>query len=368
MDFDLDWTQEELRRSARKLLGERVSLNDLVAWEDGPDGFSRELYREMGELGWLALGHTGAPGEVSDPIELAVLYEEIGRAALPGPHFWSSFVAGHLVGSLGGDRAWHEALTTGTQTATVAIDELSSSCEPSSVRITALRSGAGTKLNGTKVFVPWASAADTILVLARTGDAPTDLTFFAVPTDRRGVEIEDVPMLSGERTGFVHLRDVTVDGPLGSVGSGWAAWRALLPAATVIQAAELTGIAEAALELGVQYAKDRIAFGKPIGTFQAIQHKCAEMAADRDGARFLTYEAICLLNEGQGDDPRVLLAKVFASGAAHRITKEAHQIYAAAGFVRLHALNFYYRRAKGLETTLGDSDDQLELAARALVR
>lgn len=368
MDFDLEWHQEELRRAARGLLAERCTATALAAWEDGPAGFSHELYREMGELGWLALGHGETGGALTDVVELAVLYEELGRAAVPGPHFWSSLVAGHLVGALDGERGWRDALTSGTRIATVAVDEPESGCEPATLRLAATPDGTGVRLNGVKAFVPWAAAADTLLVLARTGAGPEDLTFFAVPRDAPGLVIEDVPMLSGERSAFVHCTEVRLgaDRRLGQPGSGWTAWRALLPAATVMQAAELTGIAEAALELGVQYAKDRIAFGKPIGAFQAIQHKCAEMAADRDGARFLMYEAVCLLNEGRGDDPRVLLAKAFAAGAAHRVTKEAHQIYAAAGFVRTHPLNFYYRRAKGLETSLGDLSDHLERVAAAL--
>ena len=370
MDFDLEWHQEELRRAARNLLAARCTLNALVAWEDSAEGFSPELYREMAGLGWLALGHDGPGGQVTDIIELAVLYEEFGRAALPGPHFWSSLVAGRLIRGLGGDAGWRESLTAGSRIATVAIDEPGSDRDPATLRLRAVPDGPGVRVDGVKSFVPWAKSADTLLVLVRTGEGASDLTFYAVRTDAPGVEIEEVPMLSAEKSAFVHFHDVRVSptSRLGLPGSGWPAWQALLPALSAIQAAELTGIADAALELAVQYAKDRVAFGKPIGAFQAIQHKCAEMAADRDGARFLTYEAVCLLNEGQGDDPRVLLAKVFASAAARRVTKEAHQIYAAAGFVRAHPLNFYYRRAKGLELSLGNPEDQLERVAALLAR
>ncbi|HVC77881.1 MAG TPA: acyl-CoA dehydrogenase family protein [Candidatus Micrarchaeaceae archaeon] len=368
MDFDLEWHQEELKRTAREYLTRQCTLDNLLEWEESATGYSQSIYREMGELGWLALGHSGAPGEVTDIIELGILYEEFGRAALPGPHFWSSFLAGHLVAALGGSGEWVEALAAGRRIAAVAVDEVESSGDPDTLRLTAKLVGADFRLDGTKAFVPWASAADTILVLARTGNEAGHLTFFAVPVDADGVELEDVPMLSGEKAAFVHMNSVRLPAhaQLGDLGSGWSRWRDLLTAATVVQAAQLTGIAEAALELAVQYARERIAFGKPIGSFQAIQHKCAEMAADRDGARFLTFEAECLINEGHSSDPRVLMARAFAAGAAHRVTKEAHQIFAAAGFVRTHPLNFLYRRLKGIETSLGDVDDHLERTVAAL--
>jgi alkylation response protein AidB-like acyl-CoA dehydrogenase len=156
------------------------------------------------------------------------------------------------------------------------------------------------------------------------------------------------------------------DSLLGPHNRGWTIWEQVLPLAAVLQAAELVGLADAALEIGVEYAKLRVAFGRPIGAFQAIQHKCADMLSDTDAARYLTYEAVCLLNAGQADAPPVAMAKPFAATAARRVTKEAHQILAGVGFTLDHRLNYYYRRAKSIELALGDVDAHLERVAERL--
>jgi alkylation response protein AidB-like acyl-CoA dehydrogenase len=162
----------------------------------------------------------------------------------------------------------------------------------------------------------------------------------------------------------VRLED---DARLGSVDPGYAL-RSIAPTVNVAQSAELVGLSERALEIAVQYAKDRVAFGHPIGSYQAVQHMCAEMLADVDAARFLVFQAACLVNSGSADDPRVPMAKAFAAAAARRVTKSAHQILAGAGFVLEHPLNFYYRRVKGIEAAFGDANYQLDAVADRIFR
>ena len=353
LDFSLEWHQEELRRSAREFLAAYSTLEALTEAEQEGHGFSREAHGRMGRLGWLELGVLSDPnGPPDDAVDLVVLHEELGRAALPGPHFICR-LAGRLLRFLepvGHDQLLGDVLR-GDRVATVALYEPGGEMTP--VATVAEDIPSGYRLSGVKSFVPYASAADSILVPAMSGTG--ELDFFMVDPRDQGVALETLHTLSGERQHRLLIDNVEVAGcaRLGEPGSALAAIESVLPAARIAQAAELVGLADAALEMAVEYAKNRIAFGRPIGSYQAIQHKCADMVADRDAARFLTYQAAHLYNQGLRADPRLVMAKAFAAGAARRVTKEAHQIFAGAGFVLDHRLNFYYRRAKGIEMSFG---------------
>ena len=367
LDFSLQWHQEELRRIAREFLAGYSSLEALTDAEQEGHGFSREAHGHMGRLGWLELGVTShANGPPIDAVDLVVLYEELGRAAMPGPHFICQ-IAARLLRILepAGCNGLLTDLLRGDRIGTVALYEPNGEMTPVATVAEALPGGY--RLRGTKSFVPYASAADFILVLAKSGD--DDLDFFIVDPRVRGVDMETLPTLSGERQHRLEIAGVEVDGAarLGSPSSALGAIQTVLPAARLSQAAELVGLADASLEMAVDYATNRIAFGHPIGSYQAIQHKCADMVADRDAARYLTYQAACLYNEGRQADLRLIMAKAFASGAARRVTKEAHQIFAGAGYVLDHRLNFYYRRAKGIEMFLGASGELLDEIAKLLV-
>ena len=360
LDFSLEWHQKELRRSAREFLAAYSTLEALTAAEQDGHGFSREAHRRMGRLGWLELGAVPDPGgPPDDAVDLVVLHEELGRAALPGPHFICR-LAGRLLSFLepaGRDPLLGDLLG-GDRIATVALYEPGGEMTPVATVAEEIRGGY--RLRGIKSFVPYASAADVILVPAMSGTG--DLDFFIVDPRDQGVALEALHTLSGERQHRLVIDNVEVAGcaRVGEPGSALAAIESVLPAARLEQAAELVGLADAALEMAVEYAKNRVAFGRPIGSYQAIQHKCADMVADRDAARFLTYQAACLYNQGLSADPRLTMAKAFAAGAARRVTKEAHQIFAGAGFILDHRLNFYYRRAKGIEMFLGSSGELLD--------
>ena len=364
LDLSLQWHQEELARTARDLLADYSTLEALTEAESGPMGFSSEAHRRMGDLGWLELGLPGGEAGVdADAVDMIVLYEELGRAAMPGPHFVCQLAA-RLLGHFdpGDDSGLVEDIVGGRRIASVALYEPLGDMTP--VSTIAEEAVGGYLLSGAKSFVPYAAGADVILVLADTDAGPG---FFIVEPGLPGVRVEVMPTLSGERQHSVELDRVQVDQAARLPGSAFGAVGAALPGARLAQAAELVGLAHAALEMAVEYAGNRVAFGHPIGSYQAIQHKCAEMVADRDAARYLTYQAACLLNDGMSADPRVTMAKAFASGAARRVTKEAHQIFGGAGYVLDHRLNFYYRRAKGIEMSLGGADELLDEIAGRLI-
>jgi alkylation response protein AidB-like acyl-CoA dehydrogenase len=371
MDLGFKPFQETLRKTARAYLRDACSLAKLRAAEDSVEGFAPEAYREMAGLGWFGLGLPAAEGgKADDLINHVVLYEEFGYAALPGPHFVSSALGSHLLLRLGNatQQGLRDDIVRGERIVSVALYEQSAGYDPDAVELRAERRNGHFTLDGRKLFVPFAHLADPLLVLARTGQRSRDLSFFALPAGTPGVELRPLETLSGEKQFEVRFdgAELPQEALLGPMHGGWAGLQATLPVATVLQCAELVGIADAALEIAVDYAKQRIAFGRPIGSFQAIQHKCADMLADRDAARYLTYQAACLVNMGGAARAEVAMAGAFAPAAARRVTKEAHQILAGVGYTLDHRLNFYYRRAKAIELALGDVDEQLITVAERL--
>jgi alkylation response protein AidB-like acyl-CoA dehydrogenase len=372
MDLGFKRYQETLRRTARAYLEKACSLENLRAADASEAGFSLDHYREMAQLGWFALALPACDGGGEDDfLNQMLLYEEFGRAALPGPHFVSTVLAAQLIARQGSDaqKALLADLAGGERIATVAIYEETADYTPEAVQLRAERQpGGGFRLTGRKLFVPYAQVADPLLVLARSGEAPEALSWLLVSTRASGLALHPLETLSGERQYEVELNGVEVPDTalLGGEGSGWAALQASYPLATVLQSAELVGLADMALEIAVEYAKIRVAFGRPIGSFQAIQHMAADMLADRDGARYLTYQAACLVNQGEGRRAEIAMTKAFAATAGRQVTKLAHEILAGVGYTLDHRLHYYYRRAKGIELALGDADEQLELVAGKL--
>ncbi len=371
MDFSLQWHQRQFQETVRAFLAKAVDLEYLQASAAGGPGFSRLLHSRMAEMGLLSIGWFSNEGEAPDAVDVAVLYEELGRAAAPGPHFVTGLVVPLLLSALGRRSGpLLEGLASGRTIATLAFYEDEGEEDLQSVETFATPTARIWTLNGAKSFVPYADSADTLIVLARADGVPDGLAFFEVARGAEGLRIEALEVLSGERECSVELRNVVVndEARLASSVSPQTAMAAIRPMITVAQSAELVGLATWALETAVAYSKDRAAFGHPIGSYQAIQHKCADMLADVDAARFLVYQAACLVNQGAPADERIPMCKAFAASSARRVTKEAHQILAGAGFVLDHALNFYYRRVKGVEATFGDVNSQLDLVAESLLR
>jgi alkylation response protein AidB-like acyl-CoA dehydrogenase len=371
MDLGFKRYQETLRRTARGYLEKACSLENLRAADASEAGFSLEHYREMAALGWFALAlPTAAGGGEDDFLNAMVLYEEFGRAALPGPHFVSTVLCAQLLARHGSaaQKGLVADLASGERIATLALYEETADYVAEAVQLRAERGGDGFRLSGRKLFVPYAQVADPLLVLARTGAAPEALSLFVVSGRAAGLALHPLVTLSGDRQYEVELDDVALpeDALVGTLDRGWAAFQDVYPLATVLQSAELVGLADMALEIAVEYAKIRVAFGRPIGSFQAIQHMAADMLADRDAARYLTYQAACLVNLGEGARPEIAMTKAFAATAGRWVTKLAHEILAGVGYTLDHRLHYYYRRAKGIELALGDVDEQLALVADKL--
>jgi alkylation response protein AidB-like acyl-CoA dehydrogenase len=220
-------------------------------------------------------------------------------------------------------------------------------------------------INGVKLFVPDAQNADFIICAARTSPAADGITLLIVAADAPGLTIKPLDTIAGDKQAEVIFKDVkvTAENTLGEVGKGWPVIEKLLERANVARCAEMVGMAEQALKLTLDYAKERIAFGHPIGAFQAIQHRCADMLMDIEGSKDLTFEVAWKIDTGLPAAKEVAAAKAWVSQACRRVMVSAHQIHGAIGFTEDHILHYYTKRIRAYEFSFGGADDQLEKLA-----
>ena len=210
--------------------------------------------------------------------------------------------------------------------------------------------------------------ADYIICAARTEEAknPQDgITLFIVDINTPGITVKPLKTVAGDKQGEVAFDNVKVsaDNVLGEVDKGWAYMEKVLQRANVARCAEMVGLAQQALKMTLDYAKERIAFGHPIGAFQSIQHRCADMLIDIDGSRFATYQAAWRINEGLDAAKEAAVAKAWVSQACRRVMNSAHQVHGAIGFTEDHILHYYTKRARAYEFSFGGVDEQLEKLA-----
>lgn len=237
--------------------------------------------------------------------------------------------------------------------------------------MTAVESGDTFILNGTKLFVENAQAADYILCVARTNDDKTSdegLTLFMVDANTPGLERTSLKCLTYDKQCEVVFDQVAVpkSSVIGDVHQSLPVLKKLQDHAAVAKCAEMLGGMQAAFDMTVAYAKERKQFGRPIGSFQAVQHHCANMLIDVDGSRFITYYAAWKISEGQEAGMDASMAKAWTSSASRRVTLLAHQVHGAISFCEEYDIHLFYRRAKSGEIAFGDSDFHLKTVAGGL--
>jgi alkylation response protein AidB-like acyl-CoA dehydrogenase len=372
MDARFTEEQELLRRSARELLARECPMSLVRAQLGDPHGAAKALWQRITEVGWPGLAFGDDVGGAGlGLVELVVLLEEMGRVLAPGPYFATVLLGGAAI-DLAGDatqrRRWLPDIASGTTRATLALLEDAERWDAAAIQLVAERSGDGFRLHGAKRFVLEASSADLIVVATRTGDGDAGVALFALDAHTPGVAIEPVALLDGTRK-LATLRLTNVQPSREALlPGGWSALARVLDRAKVALCAEMIGAAERVLELSVAYAKTREQFGQPIGTFQAIQHKCADMLVALEGAKSATYAAAWALQENEPDAPTAAaMAKAFTSDAFAKIAGEGIQIHGGLGFTWEQDLHLYYKRAKLDERLFGDGSWNREIVARGLV-
>ena len=372
MDLGLNEFQQMLRNSAREFLEAECPITYVRDMEGDERGYSPEIWTSMAEMGWLGLVFPEeCGGEGLGFVELAILLEEMGRSLLPGPYFSTVVMAGVALEQAGSEAQKNEylaRLTRGQLIATMAITEPSGLWEPRGIEATARRSNGGYVLNGVKLYVPNAHVSDYVIVASRTGEGETDVSLFIVPSNADGLSQTLLQTIASDRQSELVFDDVTVDESalLGDFNGGWETVATVLKWGAAGKCAEMLGGAQRVLDMTVQYAKERTQFGRAIGSFQAVQHHAADMAADVDGCRYITYQAAWTVAQGLPADREVSMAKAWVSDAYQRVCALGHQSHGAVGFTREYDLQLYSRRAKAAELMFGDSDVHLEAVASAI--
>lgn len=374
MNFGFTEEQELLLKTARDFLRDHAPVKLAREVMGGGGAHSAELWSRMAELGWTGLAIPEAYGGAGlGMIELTVVLEELGRVLAPVPFLPTAIGAWAILeaGDEEQKRAWLARIAAGQAIATPAITEAQGTEEPGDIRLSAARSGPGWELSGQKLFVPDADIADVLVAVARTGgEGERGIGVFLVPRVAPGLRI--VPMRSMDPLRGLHRVDFEgVELPaaalLGGDADAWARWSRILDRARVMICAEMLGGAAKCLEDSVQYAKERVQFGRPIGVNQAIKHKCADMLFEVESARSITYYAAWAAREDREEAPLLAsMAKSYVSDAYRRVSAENIQIHGGVGFTWEYDCHLYFKRAKSDESWLGDGQYHRERVARLL--
>ena len=371
MNFGFTDEQELLRTEVRKFLDESCPLErvrKITEDANGP-GFSRDLWQHIADLGWLGLTvpelHGGAGLGF---VDLVVVLEETGRSLFPSP-LVSNTLAAHAIrrfGSAKQQSRWLPRLVDGSAIGTVALAEEDTAPGPEGVRLAGRSAGKSLTLTGEKWFVGDAAAADLIVVAFRKGKGK-ELGLAVVERGTPGLAAKDLPGIDlTKRLGRVELDRVKLSRDAVLPRGNAAAIAHLLDAGALAVTAEAVGVAEAALRLTATYAKQRVQFGRPIGTFQAVKHPLAEMYVDTQSFQSLVYYAAWCLDEGHKDLPlAVSRAKAYASEALPKLGIDVIQLHGGIGYTWEYDAHLYLKRAKWLRPAFGDADWHYERVAAA---
>jgi alkylation response protein AidB-like acyl-CoA dehydrogenase len=368
MDFSFSSDQQLLKNSARAFLDEHMKPATVRLLWDDPRGESDTMWKEMAQLGWLGLSLPEADGGSGlGMVETSILLEEMGRAAYPGPYF-PTMLAASAISLAGGDaqkKRWLAAVATGDARATIAFLDAELDWNPEAAQTRASRTAKGFTLTGRKQFVPWAHVANVLVVPAQ---GPEGLTLFLVDPSAAGLTLEPAQVMD-LATRLVNVTfdrvPVAADAVLGAPGQAAPLLAGLLRRGAVGAAAEMLGAARRCLDLAVGYAKVREQFGQPIGSFQAIRHKCADMLLEVENSHAAVYYAAWALDAGAEDaELAASVAKAYVGDASRRVCGEAIQVHGGIGFTWEYDLHLYFKRAKALEAQYGDADYHRELILR----
>jgi alkylation response protein AidB-like acyl-CoA dehydrogenase len=373
VDFEFSDDQELLRDSVRRFLADRAPITSYVRpLLDGSENRRPEVWNGLAELGVVGLivpeayGGTAGAAAGTGMVDAAVVLEEMGRVVHPGPYLASAIGAVTLVLAAGSPRDHAfllPGMATGSVVGTVALLEPGRRFEIDAPITTAKRLGDGWVLEGVKVHVPEAVGSDVVIVTASVHGEP-GTAVFAVQTASGGVTVEPVTTVDGTRK----QATVTLDGAPGwRLGEGDASTAVAQTVDRMDVAAVIDGVgaAQRALELAVEYAKERIAFNKPIGSFQAVQHLCADMLRSVELGRAAGYYACWAADDADPVEAHraSTMAKAFASDAFPQLGGSAIQVFGGLGFTWEHDIHLYYKRLLSLAYTLGSADDALEALA-----
>ena len=371
MDFDLSKPQKLLKDSAREFLARECPLSRVRQLMASDAAHDDALWQAMADQGWMGLSIPEEYGGLGlSIVELAAVVEEMGRACLPGA-FLSTITAAALIERAGSEsqRARYLApVADGQLRATIALLEDGASWDNEAITLRAQRNGDCFTVTGKKLFVPDAANADLIICVARNGEG---IALLPIERGNESMRVTPMPSMDATRKLYeVNFENVNVRAAdvLAADGDAGHALEAALEVATVALCAEMVGGMQWILDTAVEYAKTRQQFGRVIGSFQAVQHQCADMLLMTESSRSATYYAAWALSENDAAAPlSVSIAKAYCSDAFREVANRGVQIHGGIGFTWEHDLQLYYKRSKSSETTFGDATFHRERIARLVV-
>jgi alkylation response protein AidB-like acyl-CoA dehydrogenase len=370
MDLDFTPEQDMLREAVAGVCARHCGLDVVRAMEDDPVGYSDKFWEQLAELGLLGMTvpeeHGGSGMTMLDAV---VVYTELGRALAPSPHFVSSVMSGGVLaraGSPAQQAEWLPQISAGEAIITTAWLEPGGGFGPEGVQLRATADGDAWRLDGVKRHVPFASAADRLLVLARTVEGPS---LFLVDPEAAGVTLTQLMTISSDTQYRVDFDGVRVDADalIGTAGDGWTTWDAVMYDGIILLAAQAVGGAHYALDITVQYAKDRFQFDKPLGAFQSIAHYLSDAVTTVDGAETLVWEAAWARTEERDVSSLAPMAKLFACQTFRDVTATAQQVFGGVGFTLEYDIQLYFRRAKQLQLSWWNDRYLEELVAHQVL-
>ena len=374
MNFAFSEEQEQLRDAVRRFMETKSPSASVRALMETTDGYDPAVWKQMGQE--LGLQSLAIPEEYGGQgftfIELGIVLEEMGRVLLAAPYFASIVLAANAILNAGTDaqrKALLPDIASGDTIAALAFTEPSGKWGADGITMTAKNAGGSWTLDGEKMFVIDGHNADLLVVVARTeGSSGSDgISFFTVRADADGITRTPLSTMDQTRKqARIEFANVTAE-PLGEPGKAWAALSKTLDQAAVALSNEMMGGAQFVLDMSVEYAKVRVQFGRPIGSFQAIKHKCADMLLEVESGKSAAYYASWAAAEDNEELPVVAsLAKAYCSEAYFHAAAENIQIHGGIGFTWEHDAHLYFKRAKSSEILLGDATYHREQLAQRI--
>jgi len=364
MDLDLSEDQEMLRAAAREFLEMESPSSFVRDMEQDSRGFTTELWQKLAQVGWLGIPVPESYGGTGQTLfDLGLLMEQVGGALMPGPFFDTVLCATILAdeGTEEQKETYLRRIGTGDLIATSAVLEPFGELDAEGVQLKANLNGSSWVLNGTKFLVENAHAADSMLVAARTGagtDPTQGITLFWVDSRTPGIRVEKLQTLANDNQCEVQFHEVRIPeaSVVGEIGNGWQPLQRLLQRGAILRTFQMIGGFQQVLDITVEFVKNRVQFGRALGSIQVVQHACANMATDLDGTRYAAFQALWALSEGLPADVPVAAAKAYASDSVERICRNAHQAHGSLGFTQEYDLQLFTRRLRAWEVSFGDAD------------
>jgi alkylation response protein AidB-like acyl-CoA dehydrogenase len=372
MDFGFTKDQELIRSSVREFLKKECSKDAIRELKNNEKGYDPKVWKKMVRLGFLGLvipeKYGGTEGEFFD---LVIFMEEAGRNILPAPYFSTVCLCSMPLLEYATDEQKNKYLPKMVDKGTIwslALKEESDSYEARDISLQAELKEDGYVLNGKKLFAPYANSADHFLVVARTDDrevSEAGITIFIVDGKSMGLEIDVIPTVSHDTRCEVRFNEVKVpmENVVGEPEKGWEIVDYILKVGAVLKSAEISGSAQAVVEITTRYARERIQFEKPIGSFQAIQHRLVDHVCEIDGLKNLVYEAAETINSGTPSMSLCSMAKLKANQVHHRVCHEGVIIHGAIGWTDEMDIGQYHLQTKAYENDCGSSEIHVERIA-----